>query len=159
MLFSNGREEDKTYYFKMIPSSEKWPKHKLQIMWIWNQEKLSSFCTGLFKICKFTWICSAILLDDRAAFRNFLDFTKMWTRWNFLSIFLKWIVKGALSRYFEVFWPSTNFPLNWRKPENNRKFTKVEKHQRDNNKPQRNKDGSGWRRLTRITNNKIEKFS
>ena len=28
-------------------------------------------------------------------------------------------IKGALSRYFEVFWPSTNLPLNWRKSENN----------------------------------------
>ena len=29
----------------------------------------------------------------------------------------------------------------------------MEKHQRDNNKPYRNKHGSGWKRLTRITNN------
>ena len=28
-------------------------------------------------------------------------------------------LKGALSRYFEVFWPSTNLPLNRGKPENN----------------------------------------
>ena len=28
-------------------------------------------------------------------------------------------IKRALSRYFEVFWPSTNLPLNWRKPQNN----------------------------------------
>ena len=35
----------------------------------------------------------------------------------------------------------------------------MEKHQRDNNKPQSNKDGWGWRTLTRITNNKIEKFT
>ena len=33
----------------------------------------------------------------------------------------------------------------------------MEDHQRDNNKPQVNKDGLGWRRLTRIANNKIEK--
>ena len=25
--------------------------------------------------------------------------------------------KGATSRYFELFWPLTNLPLNWRKPE------------------------------------------
>ena len=35
----------------------------------------------------------------------------------------------------------------------------MEKHQRDNNKPQRNQDGQGWRRLTRIANNELEKFS
>ena len=29
------------------------------------------------------------------------------------------LLKRARSRYFEVFWPSTNLPLNWRKPENN----------------------------------------
>ena len=28
-------------------------------------------------------------------------------------------IKGAISRYFEVFSPSANLPLNWRKPENN----------------------------------------
>ena len=32
------------------------------------------------------------------------------------------------------------------------------KNIRDNNKPQKNKDGYGWRRLTRIKNNEIEKF-
>ena len=31
-----------------------------------------------------------------------------------------------MSRYFEVFWPSTNLPLNWRKPENNALQIKVE---------------------------------
>ena len=29
------------------------------------------------------------------------------------------VIKGATSRYFELFLPSTKFPLNWRKPENN----------------------------------------
>ena len=38
------------------------------------------------------------------------------------------------------------------------KFTKIEKHKRDNNKPWRNKDGTGWRRLTRIANDELEKF-
>ena len=37
-----------------------------------------------------------------------------------LNIDIKmWIVKGALSRYFKLFWASTELPLNWRKPENN----------------------------------------
>ena len=37
-------------------------------------------------------------------------------------------------------------------------FTKIEKHQRNNNKPSRNKDGQRWRRLTRISNNELDKF-
>ena len=32
----------------------------------------------------------------------------------------------------------------------------IDKHQRSNNKPRRNEDGQGRRRLTRITNNKLE---
>ena len=34
----------------------------------------------------------------------------------------------------------------------------MEKHQKDDNKPQRNKDGQGWRRLIRITNDELESF-
>jgi len=34
----------------------------------------------------------------------------------------------------------------------------MEKHQRDNNKSQRNSDGEGWRRLTRIANDRLGKF-
>jgi len=34
----------------------------------------------------------------------------------------------------------------------------IEKHQRDSNKPWKNKDGQGWRRLTWIANDKFEKF-
>ena len=34
----------------------------------------------------------------------------------------------------------------------------MKKHQRDNNKPKMNKDGKGWRRLTWITNDELEKF-
>jgi len=37
-------------------------------------------------------------------------------------------------------------------------FAKLEKHQRGNNKPRRKEDGLGWRRLTRITNDELEKF-
>ena len=29
------------------------------------------------------------------------------------------MIKGAQSRYFELFWPHTKLPLNGRKPENN----------------------------------------
>jgi len=29
------------------------------------------------------------------------------------------LIKGAQSRYFELFWPHTKLPLNGRKPENN----------------------------------------
>jgi len=28
------------------------------------------------------------------------------------------LLKGAQSRYFEIFWPDTKLPLNGRKPEN-----------------------------------------
>lgn len=48
----------------------------------------------------------------------------METRFFFLSFYLK----GAHSRYFELFWPHTKLPLNGRKPENN---SLIEKHQRD----------------------------
>ena len=34
----------------------------------------------------------------------------------------------------------------------------IEKYFRDNNKPQRNKDGEGWRRLTRIINDELTKI-
>ena len=34
----------------------------------------------------------------------------------------------------------------------------LEKHQRGNNKPKRNEDGQGWRRLTRIANDELETF-
>ena len=34
----------------------------------------------------------------------------------------------------------------------------TEKEQRDNVKPLKTKDGLGWRRLTRITNHKLENF-
>ena len=47
--------------------------------------------------------------------------------------------KGSELQYFELFWPRTKLPLNDRKPENN--SYKIEKHQRDNDKPYRNKDG------------------
>ena len=34
----------------------------------------------------------------------------------------------------------------------------VDKHQGGKNKPKGNKDGQGWRRLTRIANYELEKF-
>ena len=43
-------------------------------------------------------------------------------------------------------------------PQNNSLITKVEKHQRGNSKPNRKKDGRGWRRLRRITNDELEKL-
>ena len=45
-----------------------------------------------------------------------------------------------------------------RKPLNNSLPTEVDKNQRGKNKPKRNKDGEGWRRLTRIAKNELEKF-
>jgi len=59
---------------------------------------------------------------------------------------------------FELVWPHTKSASNERKPENSSSL-KVEKHQRDNNEPLRNKDGQGWRRLTQITNDVLERFS
>ena len=58
-------------------------------------------------------------------------------------------LKGALSRYFEVFWPSTNLPLNWRKPENNAlQRLKNTKEIIINHKGTRMvKDGEGWHGL------------
>ena len=38
------------------------------------------------------------------------------------------------------------------------KFIQIGKHEINNEKPQRNKDVEGWRKLTRITNDELEKF-
>ena len=35
---------------------------------------------------------------------------------------------------------------------------KIEQHERYNNKPYRNKDGKEWKRLTRITNDELDKL-
>ena len=43
-----------------------------------------------------------------------------------------------------------------RKPLNN-SFSRGDKHQRGKNKPKMNKDVLGWRRLTRIANDELEK--
>jgi len=36
--------------------------------------------------------------------------------------------------------------------------TKIEKHERENNKPWRSRDGCGWRGLARIANDELEEF-
>ena len=46
-------------------------------------------------------------------------------------------------------------PPNGRKPKNSKLLK--QKSQRGNNKPQRNNDGKGWRRLTRIIDDELEK--
>ena len=61
------------------------------------------FCTGVLKMYNFP---SAILVDW-AVFRTFLDFTKMWTRWNFESIFLKIVHQKGL---FDTIKENPNFP-------------------------------------------------
>ena len=66
------------------------------------------------------------------------------------------LIKGATSQCFELFVRSFKNVVNWK--ETFKQFTVVEKHQRDKNKPTRNKDRLGWRRLTRIANDKLEKF-
>ena len=90
----------------MTFNSEEWPKGKLQTVWIWNPGKFPSFCTGVLKIYNFGPIPSVILVDC-AVFRTFLDFTKMWTRWNLESIFLKIVHQKGL---FEVIKENPNFP-------------------------------------------------
>ena len=90
----------------MTLSSEEWPKGKLQTVGIWNPGKFPSFCTGVMKMYNFGQIPSVILVDW-AAFRTFLDFTKMWTRWNFESMFLKIVHQKGL---FEAIKENPNFP-------------------------------------------------
>ena len=90
----------------MTFSSEEWPKGKLQTVWIWNPGKFPSFCTGVLKMYNFGQIPLAILADW-AVFRTFLDFTKMWTRWNFESIFLKIVHQKGL---FDAIKENPNFP-------------------------------------------------
>jgi len=89
----------------MTFSSEEWSKYKLQTVWIWNPGKFPSFCTGLLKMCNFAWISSAILAHC-AVFRTFLDFTKMWTCWNFESIFLTIVHQKGL---FDAIKENPNF--------------------------------------------------
>ena len=38
------------------------------------------------------------------------------------------------------------------------KFGSIEKHRNGKNKPTGNEDGQGWRRLTRIANDQLDKF-
>ena len=79
----------------MTFSSEEWPKGKLQTVWIWNPGKFPSICTGVLKMYNFGQIPSVILVDW-AVFRTFLDFTKMGTRWNLESMFLKTVHQKGL---------------------------------------------------------------
>ena len=83
--------------------SEEWSKCKLQTVWIWNPGKVPSFCTGLLKMCSsighFGW--------SSWVFRTFLDFTRMWTRWNFESTFLKIVHQKD---FFEAIKENQNFP-------------------------------------------------
>ena len=90
----------------MTFNSEEWPKGKLQTVWIWNPGKFSSFCTGLLKMYNFGQIPSIILVDW-AVFRTFLDFTKMWNRWNLESMFLKIVHQKGL---FDTIKENPNFP-------------------------------------------------
>ena len=39
--------------------------------------------------------------------------------WKFFTVKVHGNLKGAQSRYFELFWQRTKLPWNWRKPENN----------------------------------------
>ena len=90
----------------MAFSSEEWPKGKLQTVRIWSPGKFPSFCTGVLKMYNFVQIPLAILVDW-AVFRTFQDFTKMWTRWNFESIFLKIVHQKGL---FDTIKENPNFP-------------------------------------------------
>ena len=74
--------------------------------WIWNPGKFPSFCPAVLKMYNFGQIPSAILVDW-AVFRTSLDFTKMWTRWNFESIFLKIVRQKGL---FDAIKENPNFP-------------------------------------------------
>ena len=74
--------------------------------WVWNPGKCPSYCTGLLKMCNFVWISSAILVDW-AVFRIFRNFRKMWTRWNFESIFLEIFHQKGL---FGAIERNSNFP-------------------------------------------------
>ena len=53
------------------------------------------------------WVNSIGILVDWAVFRTFLDFTKMWTRWNFEGIFLKIVHQKGL---FDAIKENPNFP-------------------------------------------------
>ena len=77
---------------------------------------------------------------------------------NCASKVFAYLIKGAQSRYFELFWASTKLLLNWRKPENNTlQINKNIKEIITKHKGTRMvKDGEDWHGLT---NNEIEKFS
>ena len=58
---------------------------------------------------------------------NYLKFVCLCAMEIWSGLFERWITSvcplitllGATPRYFELLWPSTKLPLNWRKPENN----------------------------------------
>ena len=67
------------------------------------------------------------------------------------------ILKGGPSRYFASFSSTCKITFNVRET-TKYYFGKIEKHQNGKNKQKRNKDGAGWRRLTRIANDELETF-
>jgi len=69
--------------------------------------------------------------------------------------FAKQISKKFSHCCLSVFWPSTK-SSNERKPENNSLIPRTEKHQRGNDKPQRN--GQRWQKLTQIANDDFKNF-
>ena len=64
------------------------------------------------------------------------------------------VTTTALSRKIPIkaFWTTSKLKETW-----NYLFTKTEEHHSVKNELLRNKDDQGWRRLTRITNDKLEK--
>ena len=89
---------------------------KLQTVWIWNPGKFPSFCTGVLKMYNFGLIPPASwLIELYTVFWTFLDFTKMWTRWNFESIFLK-IAQPAKGSFWRNKRKSEFSELSWHSP-------------------------------------------
>ena len=64
--------------------------------------------------------------------------------------------KGATSRNFESFSVMYKITSNVRET-TKYQFCNMEKHQNGKNEPKRNKNSEGWRRLTWISNDQLEK--
>ena len=92
---------------------KKWPVPKLAH----NTEKRSllhfwPYSLRIFSKTSFIlYLFFSAILVDWAVFWTFLDFTKLWTRWNFESIFLKIVHQKGL---FDAIKENPNFPNCWR---------------------------------------------
>ena len=105
---------------------ESWKRHRREIVDIWSV----AICNTRFGLERnYSWLFYICSLKERFPFSRSLNLPssplvpvekfrpKEMTNFSWKMPYV--IIKGAQSRYFELFWASTKLPLNWRRPENN----------------------------------------